>query len=115
MLGLEMGTEGNRGEGIQFDPLRPSLEMIRMRTRSFRSIPFVHQYTAFAEDKVTFHTGKMRTEIQAGVRFTKLQTEALRYAPTADPRINVRQILLEQNENPLLKHLSIRARLGTDA
>lgn len=112
MLGLEMGTEGNRGEGIQFDPLRPSLEMIRMRTRSFRSIPFVHQYTAFAEDKVTFHTGKMRTEIQAGVRFTKLQTEALRYAPTADPRINVRQILLEQNENPLLKHLSIRAGWG---
>ena len=112
MLGLEMGTEGNRGEGIQFDPLRPSLEMIRMRTRSFRSIPFVHQYTAFAEDKVTFHTGKMRTEIQAGVRFTKLQTEALRYAPTAEPRINVRQILLEQNENTLLKHLSIRAGWG---
>ena len=112
MLGLEMEIEGNRGEGIQFDPLRPSLEMIRTRTRSFRAIPFVHQYTAFAEDKIIFRTGKMRTEIQAGVRLTKLQTEALRYAPTVDPRINVRQILLERKENVMLKNLSIRAGWG---
>lgn len=112
MLGLEMGTEGNRGEGIRFDPLRPSLEMIQMRTRSFRSIPFVQKYTAFAEDKITFHTGQIRTELQFGVRLTKIHTKALHYAPTADPRINVRQILVERKEDALLKHLSIRAGWG---
>ena len=112
MAGVEIGTEGNRGEGIRFDPLRPTLEMLRMRTRSFRSIPFVHQYTAFAEDKVTFHTGKMRTELQLGVRLTKLQTKALHYAPAADPRINVRQILVERKDDAMLKHLSIRAGWG---
>ena len=112
MAGVEIGTEGNRGEGIRFDPLRPTLEMLRMRTRSFSSIPFVHQYTAFTEDKVTFHSGKMRTELQLGVRLTKLQTKALHYAPAADPRINVRQILVERKDDAMLKHLSIRAGWG---
>lgn len=111
-IGVEIGTEGNLGDGIRFDPLRPSLEMIRMRTRSFRSIPFVHKYIAFAEDKFTLHTGKMRTELQLGVRLTKLQTEALHYAPTADPRINIRQIFMERKEDVMLKHLSLRAGWG---
>lgn len=112
MLGVEVDTEGNRGKGIQFDPLRPPLEMIQIRTRSFRSIPFVYNYTAFAEDKITFRTGRMRTELQAGVRITQLQTEALHYAPTVDPRINLRQILVESEEDTKLKHLSIRAGWG---
>ncbi|WP_455638809.1 TonB-dependent receptor plug domain-containing protein [Parabacteroides sp.] len=112
LSGVEIGTEGNRGEGIQFDPLRPPLEMVQIRTRSFRSIPFMHHYSFFAEDKITFHTGKMKTELQAGVRVTKLQTKALNYAPTADPRINVRQILIERKEADILKHFSIRAGWG---
>ncbi|MCL3852270.1 TonB-dependent receptor [Parabacteroides sp. GYB001] len=112
MLGVEVNTEGNRGKGIQFAPLRPPLEMIQIRTRSFRSIPFVYNYTAFAEDKITFRTGRMRTELQAGVRITQLQTEALQYAPTVDPRINLRQILVESKEDTKLKHLSIRAGWG---
>ena len=112
MLGVEVNTEGNRGKGIQFAPLRPPLEMNQIRTRSFRSIPFVYNYTAFAEDKITFRTGRMRTELQAGVRITQLQTEALHYAPTVDPRINLRQILVESKEDTKLKHLSIRAGWG---
>lgn len=112
MLGMEAGTEGNRGDGIQFDPLRPTLEMVRMRTRSFRSIPFVQHYTAFAEEKMTFHSGKMKTELQAGLRITELQTASLNYAPAIDPRINIRQVLVEQNEDVILKHLSVRSGWG---
>nr|WP_129733611.1 TonB-dependent receptor plug domain-containing protein [Parabacteroides goldsteinii] len=112
MLGVDVNTEGNRGKGIQFDSLRPPLEMIQIRTRSFRSIPFVYNYTTFTEDKITFRTGRMRTELQAGVRITQLHTEALHYAPTVDPRINLRQILVENKENTKLKHLSIRAGWG---
>lgn len=112
MLGVEAGTEGNHGDGIQFDPLRPTLEMVRMRTRSFRSIPFVQHYAAFAEDKMTFRKGKMKTELQVGLRINKLQTASLKYAPAIDPRINIRQVLVEQNENVILKHLSVRTSWG---
>lgn len=112
LLGVEAGTEGNRGKGILFDPLRPPLEMIRIRTRSFRSIPFVYHYTAFAEDKIIFATGKMKTELQAGIRLTHLETASLHYAPTIDPRINVRQVLVEQKEDAILKHFSVRAGWG---
>lgn len=112
LLGVEVGTEGNRGNGIQFDPLRPSLEMARVRTRSFRSIPLLQHYVVFAEDKMTFHTDKMRTELQAGVRITKLQTASRNYSPAVDPRINIRQVLVERNENVLLKHLSVRGGWG---
>lgn len=112
LLGMEISTEGNRGEGIVFDPLQPPLEMIQVRSRSFRSIPFVNHYTTFAEDKVSFHMGKMRTELQAGLRITQLQTKALHYTPAVDPRINLKQILVEQNKDAMLKHLSIRAGWG---
>lgn len=112
LFGVEAGTEGNRGAGIEFDPLRPPLEMLEVRTRSFRSLPFVQRYTAFAEDKITLRTGRqMRTELQAGVRLDRLRTDAIRHT-AVDPRINVRQVLVNNDgegaDTPLLRHLSVR-------
>lgn len=89
--GIEISSEGNRGKGIRFDPLQPPLEMRGLRTRSYRDIPFIYHYTGFAEDKLSFHTGECRTEVQAGLRITKLQTQAFHKAAIADPRINIRQ------------------------
>lgn len=111
-LGLEAGTEGNRGEGIRFDPLRPPIEMREVRTRSYRDIPFVHHYAAFVENKIVFYIGGKRTELQAGVRVNQLQTKSLRYHPTIDPRINVKQVLISSTENALINHLSLRAGWG---
>ena len=111
-LGIEVGTEGNQGEGIRFDPLRPPLEMVGMRARSYNDIPFIHHYTAFAEDKVTVHAGKMRTELQIGVRVNQLQTGSLHYPPTVEPRMNIRQVLWERKEDSFLNSLSIRAGWG---
>lgn len=116
LLGIEAGTEGNRGTGISFDPLRPPLEMLEVRTRSYRSLPFVQRYTAFAEERMTLRTGgQMRTELQAGIRVDRLRTDAA--SRTAiDPRINVRQVLVDDNgeasDAPLLRHLSLRLGWG---
>lgn len=112
MLGIETNMEGNQGKGIHFDPTHPPLEMTGIRTRSYRSIPFVYQYTAFAENTLSIHSGKMRTELQAGVRITKLATQALHYHPAADPRINLSHIFIDRNDESLLNHLSIRAGWG---
>lgn len=112
LSGIEINAEGNRGKGLQFDPLRPPLQMVWVRSRSFRTIPFVYHFTTFAEDKITFRTGKMRSELQAGIRFTCLHTESFHYASAADPRINFRQVLVEEKGNYNLNHLSVRAGWG---
>lgn len=101
--GIEISSEGNRGKGIQFDPLQPPQEMRGLRTRSYRDIPFIYHYTGFAEDKLSFRTREFHTELQAGVRITKLQTQASRYALIADPRVNIRHTF---------KNISIRAGWG---
>lgn len=111
LLGLEANTEGNRGTGIGFDPLRPPFEMLDVRNRSYSELPFVNRYTAFAEDRVSFHLGRMRTEVQAGLRIDRLHTDALRYT-AADPRINVRHVLVERPSNARLRHFSLRAGWG---
>lgn len=111
-LGIEVGTEGNQGEGIRFDPFNPPLEMVGIRARSYSDIPFIHHYTVFVEDNVRFHTGKIRTELQLGVRMNQLQTGSLHYSPTVEPRMNIRQVLWEQKEGHFLNSFSIRAGWG---
>ncbi len=111
-LGLRIGTEGNRGKGVHFDPHSPPVELIGIRTRSYRDIPFVRNYTAFAENKAVLRTGKMRTELQVGARLNYLQTESMHYAPTIEPRANLRQVLWEQQEDGYFNSFSIRAGWG---
>lgn len=112
LLGIETSIEGNFGKGLQFDPLRPPLEMLNLRTRSYRDIPFVQQYTAFAEEQITLQTGEMRTEVQAGIRVTTPSTQAISTPYAFDPRINIRQVFIEKNTDALFSHLSLRAGWG---
>lgn len=111
-FGIETSIEGNQGKGIHFDPQHPPLEMVGARIRSYRDIPFVYHYTAFLENKFTVRTGKMRTELQTGLRFNYLQTHSLHYSLVVEPRINVRQVLWEKNEGDYLNRFSIRAGWG---
>lgn len=92
--------------------LSPPVELIGARTRSYRDIPFVRSYAAFAENKAVLQTGRMRTELQMGVRFSHLQTESLHYAPTLEPRANIRQVLWEQQKDGYLNSFSMRAGWG---
>lgn len=112
MVGMEAGTEGNRGRGISFDPLTPPQSMAGLRKRSYKDLPFVHRYAAFAESRMRVHAGKMETEVQAGVRINKLQAGAVKYAPTIEPRINLRQVLWQGKEEPIRNSFSIRAGWG---
>lgn len=111
-LGLRVGTEGNRGEGVYFDPLTPPVELIGSRTRSYRDIPLIWNYAAFAENKAVLPIGRMRTELQMGIRLNHLQTKSLHYAPTIEPRANIRQVLWKQQEEGYLNSFSVRAGWG---
>lgn len=109
-LGAEASTEGNRGEGISFNPLAPPSALIGTRNRSYRDIPFVHSFAAYAEEQLTWRTaGGMRTELQAGVRLTGQQLPGVAsYRPAFDPRLNLRQVLVEDAD----RHLSFRIGWG---
>lgn len=111
-IGIHAEMEGNRGNGIQFDPLYPPAEMLQVRTRSYREIPFLYQYGGFAENLISFHSGQLRTELQAGVRISQPITQSIHYRPAADPRINLRQVLIENSNSSILNRLSIRAGWG---
>ncbi|MEG1563423.1 MAG: TonB-dependent receptor [Bacteroides sp.] len=108
-LGIDIDTEGNQGRGILFDPLRPPSKLIGERPRSYRSLPFVYHYAAFVEEKITLHSSETRrTELQAGLRLAGLQTSSIGIAPSLDPRLNLRQVLVENHNH----HLSLRIGWG---
>lgn len=111
-VGINAEMEGNRGDGIRFDPFRPPLEMLQVRTRSYRDIPSLFQYGVFAENLFSLYTGMLRTELQAGVRITGSSTRSIRYTPSVEPRVNIRQMLIERNDDSFLNRLSIRAGWG---
>ena len=111
-LGLHAEVEGNRGKGISFDPLCPPLEMLRVRTRSYRDIPLLYKYSAFAENHFILRYGKMRTEVQAGVRFTQLPTKRLQRNSSVDPRINLSQIFIDRTDDVFLSRFSVRLGWG---
>lgn len=111
-LGVRVGAEGNWGEGVYFDPLSPPVELIGSRTRSYHDIPFVSNYAAFVENKAVFPIGRLRTELQIGIRLNHLQTKSLHYAPTIEPRANIRQVLWEQQKDGYSNSFSVRAGWG---
>lgn len=112
LLGVEADMEGNRGKGISFNPSNPPLNMIGIRTRSYRDIPFVYHYSAFAENRIVVRTGEMQTELETGLRIIKLHTRALHPRPIADPRINFKQVLMDNNDNSFIQYLSLRLGWG---
>lgn len=111
-VGINAEMEGNQGEGIRFDPFHPPLEMLQVRSRSYRDTPSLYQYGAFAENLFSLHTGKMRTEVQVGVRIAQSLARSLPYKPSIDPRINIRQMLIAQNDDSFFNRLSLRAGWG---
>lgn len=109
-LGTEASTEGNRGQGIAFDPLAPPAALIGTRNRSYRDLPFVHSLAAYTEEQLTLRTaGGRRTELQAGIRLSGQQLPGVAsYRPAFDPRLNLRQVLIEDAN----RHLSLRLGWG---
>ena len=114
MLGLEYKLQGNTGKGKLFDTqLPPNPGKASFRERSFKSIPFLHRFTAFAEDKVKVAFGEPFLEVQAGVRASGLYaqgiTDMARFV-AVEPRLNGRFVLLNRKHG--FRQLSLRGGWG---
>ncbi len=118
LIGAEWNTQGNEGEGKQFNPYYPpdaGGNNNTLRERSYKDIPYLNRYTFFVEDKVNFPIGTTNLEIQAGVRMNSILPNdkfKMDELTAWEPRINMRYTILEKPEG--FKELSIRGGWGLD-
>lgn len=74
LFGVDFKSDGNVGDGKTFDPTAPpyrnlSQKNATFRPRSYRSIPFINQLGAFAEENLHWMFGERNLYLQAGVRY----------------------------------------------
>ena len=89
LLGADFKTDGNVGKGKTFDPTAPPLRSnsnknSSYRPRTYKDIPFIHQFGLFAEENFTWSMGERDLRIQAGMRFD----HASKVGSTWSPRFN---------------------------
>lgn len=114
ILGAEYNMDGNIGRGKVFDlTLPPTPGSASYRERSYRDIPLVHKYTAFAEDKTRYNFGNQYVELQAGVRYTGIYAEKIPNIgdfTAIEPRLNAKLGLIHNGR--IFRDLSTRAGWG---
>ncbi|MCF0168061.1 MAG: TonB-dependent receptor, partial [Bacteroidales bacterium] len=114
LAGGEWKMNGNSGKGKVFDPYCPPQpgSAQAFRERSYRDIPYMHRFTAFAEDNVLVPVGKTSLELQAGARFNALKAEGINTSEfnCIEPRFNAKYMFVNNRER--VKELSVRAGWG---
>ena len=81
--GLSWRAEGNRGDGLQFDPLYPPSSSIR--PCPYRETPFLHSTNLFAE--ALFRLPALT--LQAGMRLAGLKSRDYAFTGSVEPRVNL--------------------------
>ncbi|MDD4608780.1 MAG: carboxypeptidase-like regulatory domain-containing protein [Bacteroidaceae bacterium] len=109
LVGANFKTDGNRGEGKTYDPTHPPRRSITSfdavsRPRSYKDIPFVHQFSLFAEENMTVHIGKRNLKIQAGLRWDNVSEVKNALSPRFNASLDV-----------IPNHLIIRGGYGVTA
>ncbi|MFA6712788.1 MAG: TonB-dependent receptor [Bacteroidales bacterium] len=113
LIGMEYMMQGNLGEGKVFDiTLPPSPGTASYRERTFKDIPFLYRYTAFAEDKLKYSFGEQYLELQAGARFSGVYASGVisDNLSAFEPRFNARYVILNKRQG--FRNLSVRGGWG---
>jgi hypothetical protein len=116
MLGVEFKSLGNLGKGKTFDTLRPpslNASAAFLRERSYKELPFLNVFTAFAENKIAVKIYSTALEIQTGVRFNAIlpnEKFVLKNLYSFEPRLNARYVVIDNKQ--FFSHLSFRAGWG---
>lgn len=79
LMGSDFKSDGNRGKGKTFNPTNPPRRVLNSadsnhRPRSYKEIPFVNQFSLFAEENFTWHLGERDFKLQAGVRWDNVSS-----------------------------------------
>ncbi len=89
VIGADFKSDGNIGEGKIFDPLNPPYRSVNytdatQRERSYKEIPFMNQFSFFAEENFDWKFMDRHLQISAGVRYDHV----LNFGGGFSPRIN---------------------------
>ncbi|AXJ01083.1 TonB dependent receptor [Cyclonatronum proteinivorum] len=93
VIGFEWKHDSNRGEGRQFDVLRPPRQNFSVgdRPRSFDDIPALNVMSFYAEHRMAGYWGDRVYTLQAGLRYDNVVPQSLtrgRFGTVLAPRIN---------------------------
>ena len=107
-MGAEYRYEQNKAQGYyNDDPIKPLKPNSDGRPRPYYDIPPVNQISAYIEDKMTWKTFGMKTNLTAGLRYNILQPGKDEQVSAISPRINA--------SISVSKNIEIRAGFGQNA
>ena len=69
LFGGEYKVGGDFGDGAIYDVHTPPWRPANFRPRAYNDVPFIHQKSAYLEDRLTFTMGRRDLSLTAGVRF----------------------------------------------
>ncbi len=109
MIGANFQSDGNFGAGKQFSTEFPPYRNLSavnasFRPRDYRDIPFLNQFSVYAEDRLSYSGDKIKAKLHAGLRYDQ-------YSETGGiitPRINV-------SVSPIPDVLTIKGGFGIQA
>lgn len=90
VVGVDYRSDGNRGDGLKFDPNSAPYRNLSavnstFRARPYKDIPFVHQLGAFIQESFNWNIGgKRNLDISVGLRYDKI----FDFDDILTPRIN---------------------------
>ncbi len=107
-MGAEYRYEQNKAQGYyNVDPTRPLKPNSDGRPRPYYDIPAISQFSTYIEDKMTWKTFGMKTNLSAGLRYNILQPGKEEQVWALSPRINA-SIAINKN-------IELRAGFGQNA
>lgn len=82
LTGVNFKTDGNLGDGKVYDLNNPpqrnlSSENSSPRPRKYSSIPFMNQFSLYAEENLLWRVAKRELNIQAGLRYDNINTKSV--------------------------------------
>ncbi|MCK9411567.1 MAG: TonB-dependent receptor [Prolixibacteraceae bacterium] len=115
MYGLEWRTTGNSGAGRIYEVTRPPVTATTTRPRSFNDVPANKNLALFLEEKLNFSIGPTRLKTEAGLRYNNMLPRGLFTTSgfkSLEPRLNLTYDLFQQNNDRMIRDLSLRFGYG---
>lgn len=107
-LGVEFNSKGNLGEGLRYEGMQPQY----FRHHKYSETPFMNDFSAFLEEKITIPISTTSLELSAGARFTKMAIAGYSYDPILDPRFNAKYFIIKNKRNSLVRDFALRGGWG---
>lgn len=96
LVGANFKSDGNLGDGKVYDPYNPpyrvlSSENSSPRPRKYSDIPFINQFSLYAEENLNLNVGERELMVQAGARYDLVNGKSI-----VTPRTNLSFDILPQ-------------------